>query len=255
MGEGCLTLGRVVSAGRRPYPLVRRYRLEEEDEVKKRGSCTGVRTRVGWLALGALCVLALLGLWAAWADASPSVRVVYRAHADVNGDGHADLVTLKTGSVKVPGRLNVALASGPRLAVKIPTTAVSLPGLVSAGNVDGRRGAELFVDLLHVTTAEQIGAYTYWHGQLRLAGTFSAYGNDFGIRYGITCATKGSKRLIVEHEFLLSDSKSHQWTRRDTQYDWHGPALDRIASGHAKAIHGGPPPGLVGVHCGHSPAP
>jgi hypothetical protein len=162
--------------------------------------------RVGLLSVGALTATGLLGVLVASAGASSELRVVYRAHADVNGDGRADLVILKTGSVASPGRLEVSLASGPRVSVKIPTDAVYLPGLISVGNVDGRPGAELFVDLVHVTTAEQVGVYTYWHGQLRAAATFSAYGSDFGIRYGITCAANASKHFITQHEFLLTGS-------------------------------------------------
>jgi hypothetical protein len=106
-----------------------------------------------------------------------NLTVVYRAYADVNGDGRLDLVILRHIS-NSKGQLTVTLSGG-RLSVTTPADAAWLPGLVASGNVNGHPGEELFVDVGHVTTAESISIYTDWQGALVRAGTLSAYGYDY----------------------------------------------------------------------------
>ena len=181
------------------------------------------------------------------------VRVVYRAQADVDGQGRSGLLTLERISPS-RGRLEVTLASGRRLSVNTPTNAVGLPGLVTLGNVDGRSGDELFVDVAHGGTSETINIYTYWRGRLRRAGGFSAYGYDYGILSGITCSARGSKHFITEHTFRLHSLRRY-WTRQDIQYLWRGPALRLSAKHPPHRIQGNPSPALVGVRCGRVPVP
>jgi hypothetical protein len=184
-------------------------------------------------------------------DAAATPKRVYRTHADVNGDGRPDLVTLRKGSFTTPGRLSVALAGGRRLSVKIPTDAVYLPSLLAVGNVDGRRGAELFVDTIHVTTAESVGIFTLWAGKLKLAGTLSAFGEDSGSRFGISCTRRGARHLVIQHDFEQDVAAAgHPWTRRDTTYTWSAGALMLLKHGRAHRIHGTPPSALAGVQCG-----
>ena len=143
---------------------------------------------------GALACLVQQALALPASNARANLKVVYRAYADVNGDGRRDLVTLRrTGASK--GELTVALRGGGRLSVATPSDAVWLPGLVATGNVDGRPGEELFVDVVHVTTAESISIYTDWRGSLVRAGTLSAYGSDYGVLYGITCSVAGQPAI------------------------------------------------------------
>ena len=181
-----------------------------------------------------------------------NLSVVYRAHADVNGDGRRDLVTLRRVSSS-KGRLTVALAGGGGVSVSTASDAMWLPGLVATGNVDGRPGEELFVDVQHVTTAESISIYTYWHGRLVRAGTLSAYGYDYGVLSGLTCSGQGARPLITEHDFYIKFG-THQWMRQDTVYEWQGPALKLFVSRPARRIPGQPSPALVGVQCGHLPS-
>ncbi|MGZ4480949.1 MAG: DUF4232 domain-containing protein, partial [Gaiellales bacterium] len=180
-----------------------------------------------------------------------NLHVLYRAYADVNGDGRRDLVTLRHVSAS-KGQLTVALAVGPRLSVSTPSDASWLPGLVATGNVDGRPGEELFVDVAHVTTAESISIYTYWQGALVKAGTLSAHGYDYGILYGLTCSAQGTRHLITQHDFYMKFG-THQWMRQDTVYLWQGPRLKLLARYAATRIPGQPSPALVGVQCGHVP--
>jgi hypothetical protein len=204
---------------------------------------------------GALSCLVQEGVGLPASNSRATLRVVYRAHANVDGDGRPDLVTLRRTSASA-GRLQVALASGRLLSVKTPTDAPWLPGLVATGNVDGRAGEELFVDVTHITTSEAIYVYTYWQGQLRLAGRLSAYGYDYGILSGITCSGDGSKQFVTERNFLLQPSLlAGHWTEQDTQYIWQGPTLKLYATHPARSIHGSPSPTLVGVQCGHTPTP
>jgi photosystem II stability/assembly factor-like uncharacterized protein len=181
-----------------------------------------------------------------------NLHVVYRAYADLNGDGRRDLVTLRrTGPSK--GLLTVGLAGGRRLLVTTPSDAVWLPGLVASGNVDGRPGEELFVDVAHVTTAESISIYTFWHGALAKAGTLPAYGYDYGVLYGVTCSARGTSHFVTDHSFYIKFG-THRWMRQDTVYAWHGPVLKLISRGVAKRMPGPPSPALVGVQCGHLPS-
>ena len=180
-----------------------------------------------------------------------NLSVVYRAYADVNGDGRRDLVTLRHIST-AKGQLTVALARDGRLSVTTASDANWLPGLVATGNVDGRPGEELFIDVQHITTAEGISIYTYWHRRLVKAGTLSAYGYDYGVLYGLTCSARGARHFITQHSFYIKFG-THQWMRQDTAYVWRGPALKLFASRPAKRIPGQPSPALVGVQCGHLP--
>ena len=200
---------------------------------------------------GALACLVQEALALPASNARANLKVVYRAYADVNGDGRLDLVRLRrTGASK--GELTVALRGGGRLSVATPSDAVWLPGLAASGNVDGRPGEELFVDVVHVTTAESISIYTDWRGSLVRAGTLSAYGNDYGVLYGITCSVAGSRHLVTEHGFSIKFG-TRSWMRQDTVYSWKGPALKVFARGPARRMRGAPPPALVGVQCGHPP--
>jgi hypothetical protein len=202
------------------------------------------------LALAAAITALAYGPPGVGAAASP--RLVYRARADVDGDGRPDQVTLlRTGPAG--GLLEVTLASGRLLAVSTPSDAPFLPGLVAVGNVDGRPGEELFVDVGHTTTAEAIAVYAYAAGNLRLAGTLAAYGEEYGLSFGITCSARGGRHFVIQHEFQLQLSKPHRWTRRDVVYVWRGAALRLSARGQARAIAAGPPASLTGVQCGHMP--
>ena len=178
-----------------------------------------------------------------------NLSLVYRAYADVNGDGRPDLVTLRHVDAS-KGKLTVMLARGGRLSVTTPSDAVWVPGLVAAGNVDGHSGEELFVDVTHVTTAESISIYTYWQAHLVKAGTLSAYGYDYGILYGLTCSAKGARHFITEHDFNLKFG-TDRWMRQDAVYVWQGAMLKRFARHAATLIKGQPSPTLVGVRCGH----
>jgi len=200
---------------------------------------------------GALACLVQEALALPASNARANLKVVYRGYADVNGDGRLDLVTLRRTGVS-KGELTVALRGGGRLSVATPSDAVWLPGLVASGNVDGRPGEELFVDVVHVTTAESISIYTDWRGSLVRAGTLSAYGNDYGVLYGITCSVAGGRHLVTEHGFSIKFG-THSWMRQDTVYSWKGPALKVFARGPARRMRGAPSPALVGVQCGHPP--
>ena len=179
------------------------------------------------------------------------LHLVHRAHADLDGDGRADLITLGRASAG-HGVITATLATGRRISVTTSTVAVTLPGLATVGNVDGRPGDELFVDSEHISTNEFIGVYTYWKGQLRLARTLPGYSAHPGLWAGMTCSARGSRHFITVHQFV---EQRRNWTRQDTEYVWRGPSLALSATHPSQRISGLPPPALVGLHCGHIPAP
>lgn len=205
--------------------------------------------------------LTTIGLVAALCAASAGAKLahivkhnlLYSAHADVDGDGRPDLITLRRHPVLV-GHLNVRLASGRRLAARMRSDAPFVPGLATAGNVNGIRGEELFVDIQHFAANDVIGVYTYARGRLRLAGTAMAYGSDFPVRNGITCTVRGRRRLIVQHQFQLHVIGPHwRWTRKDTVFVWKGTRLRLAAEHRPRWIKGHPPARQVGVQCGSAP--
>ena len=179
------------------------------------------------------------------------LRLRYRAHADVDGDGRPDLIALRKSS-RNRGLIQVAFASGRHVWVTTSTSAAALPALVTVGNVDGRPGDELFVDVEHISTNEFIGVYTYWHRQLRLAKTLDGYSAHPGLWAGMTCGARDAKHFITVHQFVQQTGSS--WTREDTDYVWRGPALKLYAAHPARRISAAPSPALVGLHCGHRPA-
>ena len=177
------------------------------------------------------------------------LRLVYRTHADIDGDGRPDAVTAHKTNGR-HGLITATLATGRIVSVQTATIAVALPAIVAVGNVDGRPGDELFVDVEHISTNEFIGVYAYWQGQLRLAGTLAGFSAHPGLWAGMTCSARGSHHFITVHQFVAQGSV---WTRQDTVYAWSGPALVVSATLPTHSITGAPPPSLVGLHCGHAP--
>jgi hypothetical protein len=180
-------------------------------------------------------------------------RLVYRAKADVDGDGRGDVIALrKTSHAK--GVIEVALASGRHVSATTRSLAVGRPGLVRVGNVNGRAGSELFVELEHISTAGTIGIYTYANRQLRLAGTLPTSAHA-GLFSGITCGSCGSEHFITAHSFVLQPQTGppRYWTRTDSRYAWHGAKIVLAHKGATIRISGTPSPGRVGVRCGHAP--
>lgn len=184
------------------------------------------------------------------------LRLIYRARTDVDGDGRPDLVTLRKASQHRGGLIEVTLASGRRISVGTATFSAALPALVAVGGVDGRAGSELFVDVEHISTGELMAVYTYWNGQLRLAGRLPGYSAHPGLWAGMTCSNHRSTYFITVHQFVLGAiSQPRFWTQQDTTYVWRGPGLKPYASGPTRSLRGLPSPSLVGLHCGHPPSP
>ena len=105
----------------------------------------------------------------------------------------------------------------------------------------------------HVTTAESISIYTYWHGGWSGRERCRPTATTTACCTGLTCSAQGARPLITEHDFYIKFG-THQWMRQDTVYEWQGPALKLFASRPARRIPGQPSPALVGVQCGHLPS-
>jgi hypothetical protein len=182
-------------------------------------------------------------------DVTPTL--VYRAHADVDGDGRSDTVLLKASATG--GSLQVKLATGALISVKTASDAPFLPGLVAVGNVNGLPGVELFVDEEHITTDEVIAVYTFSGGRLIKAGALPAYGSDFGIRFGMSCRAAAGKHHIEDDLYqLIGSGLGRHWTLQRTSYEWRGARLRQIARHPTHSISTGPSRSQVGVHCGRT---
>jgi hypothetical protein len=180
--------------------------------------------------------------------------LAYSAHADVDGDGRGDVVTLHRQPA-ARGHINVQLATGRTLGVNLRSDAPFVPGLASAGNVNGVLGEELFIDIRHFPTHEVIGVFTYSGRHLRLAQQLLAFSSDFPIRNGIVCRTRGNNHRITQYQFQLHVTGTHwHWARKTTLYTWKGAALRRGSTHAFRFISGHPPKDEVGVHCGAPPA-
>jgi len=186
-------------------------------------------------------------------DIGPApLRLQYRAHADLDGSGHLDLITLRRIS-PAHGQITATLASG-QVSITTDSSAVALPALVATGNVDGYPGDELFVDVEHISTNEFIGIYTYRDGALHHAATLAGYSAHPGLWAGMTCAAPGRAHTVVVHQFVEQGTGARAyWTRQDTVYTWSGPSLRQTSTGARRRIAGLPPAGLVGLHCGQAP--
>lgn len=207
--------------------------------------------RVGAVRWACVALLACLAPAAAAQEQAggPAVspRLRYRARADVNGDGRPDQIDLSPSAAG--GRLEVKLTDGRLLSLPTRSDAPSLPGLVAAANVNGRPGAELFVDEQHITTFEVIAIYTYAHGSLQRAGALRAYGDEFGIRYGLLCATRAGRHYIDQYLYRLNGSHLAHWSRQATVYEWRGSVLRLLRRGGLRPISGPPSRALMGVRC------
>jgi hypothetical protein len=170
--------------------------------------------------------------------------------ADVDGDGKADLVLLYTrpGVKQFQYRftLKVYRASGGTLTAHVPEG--DIPATIERlRDVNGRRGVEIFVHEVHVTTAETMGVYAFDGKQLRRAGGFSYGGSDVGIRFGFTCQ-RGMSATIVQDQFSLVRPPD-TWQHMATSYRWDGAALRRGASRVTTFKGSSPPAALLGAHC------
>lgn len=172
--------------------------------------------------------------------------------ADVDGDGRPDLVLLYTRPnvkhFRYRFTLKVYRASGGTLVAHIP--AGDIPATIKRlRDVNDRRGVEVFVHEVHISTAELMGIYTFDGKQLRRAGAFSYGGYDAGLKFGFTCH-RGTPATIVQDQFSLSSLKvPHIWHRLARSYRWAGGTLQQGASRITIFKGSSPPRGRVGVHC------
>jgi hypothetical protein len=90
--------------------------------------------------------------------------------------------------------------------------------IVSADNVDGRPGAELFVHEQHISTDETIGVYSYVGGALRRVLTLSAFGGDKDFKFAYACSVVNGVPAIIQSDYQQAGDGS--WTRADTVDLW-----------------------------------
>jgi hypothetical protein len=138
-----------------------------------------------------------------------SVRLV-----DVDGDGRPDLVLLYARPNVEHFRFRFTLkayrASRGALVAHIPVG--DIPATIERlRDVNNRRGVEVFLHEVHISTAELMGIYTFDGKKLRRAGAFSYGGYDAGLKFGFTCH-RGTPATIVQDQFSLSSLKApHIW--------------------------------------------
>jgi hypothetical protein len=128
--------------------------------------------------------------------------------ADVDGDGRPDLILLyatlarnQSGTGFVPRRftLKVVRASGGMLTARVPH--LENDTILRVRNVNGRPGAEIFIQEGSISSGSFARVYTFDGRRLLRAGGFT-YGGDSASRYGFVCR-RGDPATIIQYAFLL----------------------------------------------------
>jgi hypothetical protein len=159
------------------------------------------------------------------------------ATADIDGDGRGDTVRLLSPGLGTPSVLQITLASG-RVLTAPAGDGLPPARLLRIANVDGRRGAEIFVDTQHISTEDTVSIYTDRARNLAVAERLPAFGGDFGIKFAFNCTRQGAVRAIVQHQFLLDHGR---WSRTDTTYVWHNGRLHRQGPSRTAPLPASPP--------------
>jgi hypothetical protein len=175
--------------------------------------------------------------------------------ADVDGDGRPDLILLYanlgpnnsgTGFVPRGFTLKVVRASGGVLTARVPH--LENDTILRVRNVNGRPGAEIFIQEGRISSGSFAGVYTFDGRRLLRAGGFT-YGGDSGQRYGFVCRP-GRAATITQYAFLLEQGPiaTGRWQRTITTHEWHGAQLQRAATTTTTQL-GAPPDRFQGAHC------
>lgn len=219
--------------------------------------------------VGAGCVVVgLSALGAGAGAAAPKYPiVVQKTRVDLDGDGD-------TAPGDTPGRAEILQTAQYSWALRVHVKSNVLttpletpeesrqPRLVAVGNVNGRRGDELFVNLEtardSIPGGQPILLYTYYHGQLVQADSGSTQlgvgdGSGPGVTYGVGCRSHGNQHLVVSREYESSFITGHPgWSERDLFYGWRHGHLHYLGRTGVHRITGAPRNTLT---CGHTPVP
>lgn len=179
----------------------------------------------------------------------PGAGCVTVRRADVDGDGHRDLILLygqptrqHTGDYVVPPfTLTVLRANGGQLTTRLGRLArqEGPPTIIAVGSVNNRPGAEIFIEEGGTSSGHGAGVFTFDGHRLRRAHVFW-YRGDSGMQEGFTCH-RGHPATIVQHVFELGNGgENGPWKRTDTTYEWIGARLERTTVRHTTTQHGFP---------------
>jgi hypothetical protein len=174
--------------------------------------------------------------------------------ADVDGDGHRDLILLyarlghhRSAGAFVPTTwtLSVLRADGGRLTRRLGHP-MDHPAILRVRNVNTQRGAELFIHNGGTSSGQTVDVYAFDGNRLRRAHRF-LYRGDSLTMYGFTC--RRHPAWIIQHAFLSQSSRTTGARRRtDTTYRWVGARLERTAK-HTTERHGPLPKRLTTADC------
>lgn len=166
--------------------------------------------------------------------------------ADVEGRGRLDRILLyqhQTRPRPPDGTftLKVVFGTGRAASATFGGSGVAAT-IISAVNVDGRPGAEVFVHEQHISTDETIGLYSYVNGGLHHVGVLRAFGGDQDYKFSYTCAAVDGTPAITQSDYQRSGDGN--WTRTDTVYLWSGGFLLPGQQGQAHVV---PPPARLQI--------
>lgn len=208
--------------------------------MRPRGTSASPRTRLRWTAALASSLLVLL--FPALASAEG---------IDVDGDGVSDTVTLTRPDETAGAWQLVVQASTTGWTDVLPagdTWFATSPDLISTTDVDGRPGAELFVDIAHISTFDSIGIYTYRGGHVVRAATLWAFGGDHDYKFGLVCRQRSGEHLVVAYAY--SWRKPRRWSWSAQNYRWRDGRLERTGKPGRGVLHASRPPrSRTGVAC------
>ena len=177
---------------------------------------------------------------------------------DVDGDGRPDLVLLYAhlGHHSFGGRypptsftLEVVRASGSVVRARLPRPEFNA-ALVESGNVNGVPGAELFIQVVRISSGSAGEVYTFHDGRLIRERVTLGWGGDSATKAGFACRPGRPPTLIVR-TFELQGLENGRWQQTQTVFAWHGAVLERIS--HSVTHRQGVPPAAqtsLGTGCG-----
>jgi hypothetical protein len=171
-------------------------------------------------------------------------------HADVNGDGHPDLVIvysrLSRQKLDWPSGtppsfrhdfrakaafVKVVLAGGGSVTARIDgVNGAKAAAVDSVAHVNADPGDEIFLEVGRISSGATGVAYGFHDGRLIPAGVYLSYNGDSGVEAGFSCVPGNPPRLIQRVSMFEGPNEfTRSWRETTVVYAWHGPTLVELS--------------------------
>ena len=158
--------------------------------------------------------------------------------ADIDGDGRPDLIIAYSRMGQwvpsYPGEpaglrrnhearaafLRVILADGTRVTRRIGVARAA--GIDAVAHVSAEPGAEVFLEVQHISSGATVDAYGLHAGRLVPAGVALEYGGDSGVQAGFNCVSNPPRVIQTLLSFIGPNEFTRSWRETRVVYAWHG---------------------------------